>query len=97
MNLTTIIPLFIGFAETAFIIFILVLVFGADKVPEIAKGLGKGIRRIKSATDEIKGEVMKNVYDSGKDAGDVTNELKQHINRTKEEVEKITGAVKRRY
>lgn len=97
MNFPTIPPLFIGFAESAFIIFILVMVFGADKIPEIAKGLGKGIRGIKSATNEIKGEVMKNVYDTGKDAGEVTNELKEHIIQTKEELEKVGGPIKRRH
>jgi len=48
------IPFFISGAEIAFIVFILVMVFGADKIPEIAKGLGKGMRTIKDATNDIK-------------------------------------------
>ena len=52
-------PLFISGAEIGFIIFIMVMVFGADKIPEIARGLGKGMRSIKNATEDIKNEVMK--------------------------------------
>lgn len=42
------IPLFISGAEIGFIIFILIMVFGADKIPDIARGLGKGMRRVRS-------------------------------------------------
>ena len=40
------------------IIFVIVLVlFGAKRIPEIARGLGKGIREFKSATSEISREL----------------------------------------
>jgi len=47
-------PLFISGAEIAFIMFILVMVFGADKIPDIAKGLGKGMKSIRNASNDIK-------------------------------------------
>ncbi len=41
------------------IIFIIVLVvFGADRLPELARGLGKGIREFKRAADDVKREIM---------------------------------------
>ena len=46
--------LFISGTEITFIMFIVVLVFGADKIPSIAKGLGKGMRSLKDATNDIK-------------------------------------------
>ena len=49
--------LFISGAEIGFIIFIVVLLFGADKIPEFAKGMAKGINNIKHATNEIKNEI----------------------------------------
>ena len=49
--------LFISGPEIGFIIFIMVLLFGADKIPEFARGLGKGINNIKHATNEIKHEI----------------------------------------
>ncbi len=39
--------------------FIVVMVFGADKIPGIAKGLGKGMRQLKDATEDIKQEIQK--------------------------------------
>lgn len=40
------------------IIFLIVLVlFGAKRIPEVARGLGKGIREFKSATSEISREL----------------------------------------
>jgi sec-independent protein translocase protein TatA len=39
--------LFIGGPEIFIIVLIVVMVFGADKIPEIARGLGKGIRQVK--------------------------------------------------
>ena len=41
-----------------FILFIVVMVFGADKIPEIARGLGKGMRYLRNATNEIKQEIQ---------------------------------------
>ncbi len=42
------------------IIIVLVLVFfGAKKIPELARGLGRGIREFKDATREIKNDIDK--------------------------------------
>ena len=49
--------LFIGGPEIFIIVLIVVMVFGADKIPEIARGLGKGIRQVKEATNDIKKEI----------------------------------------
>jgi sec-independent protein translocase protein TatA len=51
--------LFISGPEILFIGLIVLLVFGADKIPEISKGLGKGIRAVKDATEEVKSELRK--------------------------------------
>jgi len=49
--------LFIGGSELIFVIFFVVMLFGADKIPEIAKGLGKMMREVKDASNEIKREI----------------------------------------
>ena len=51
--------LFISGPEVMIIMLIVVMVFGADKIPEIARGLGKGIRQVKDATNDIKREIKK--------------------------------------
>ena len=89
-------PLFISGAEIAFIMFILVMVFGADKIPEIAKGLGKGMRSIKNATNDIKSEVLRSAEKHGMDTS-IGEDLKKEADKVKEEIEELTGSVKRRF
>ena len=47
----------IGTTELLVILFIILLVFGAKKLPELAQGLGKGIREFKKASSEIQDEL----------------------------------------
>ena len=43
--------------EWIIIVLVVVLLFGAKKIPELARGLGRGIREFKDATKEIKEEI----------------------------------------
>jgi TatA/E family protein of Tat protein translocase len=47
----------IGTTELIIIMFIILLIFGAKKLPELAQGLGKGIREFKKASNEIQDEL----------------------------------------
>jgi sec-independent protein translocase protein TatA len=47
----------IGPWELMLILLVVLLVFGAKRIPEIARGLGKGIREFKDATTDIKREL----------------------------------------
>ena len=87
-------PLFISGTEIAFIIFIVIMVFGSDKVPEIARGLGKGMRTLKDATNDIKSEITKTAEKQGIDL-DVTKDIRKEIDKAKEDINKITGPIKR--
>ena len=49
----------IGGSELIFIILIAIMLFGADKIPDIARTLGKGMAQLKNATDDIKHEITK--------------------------------------
>lgn len=89
-------PLFISGAEIAFIMFIVLMVFGADKVPEIARGLGKGMRQIKDATNDIKSEITKSAEKQGLDI-DITKDVQKEIDKVKEDVDEITGPIKRKF
>jgi sec-independent protein translocase protein TatA len=40
----------IGIPELVIILFIVILIFGASRLPEIGRGIGKGIRNFKDAT-----------------------------------------------
>ena len=45
--------LFISGAELVFVFFIVLLVFGADRIPSIAKGLAKGMTQVRQATNAV--------------------------------------------
>lgn len=61
--------LFISGQEIFIILLVVLVLFGANKIPDIAKGLGKGMREFRKATDDIKREM--NNY-----GGDVRKEFK---------------------
>lgn len=46
-----------GWTEMIIIALFIIIFFGAKKIPEIARGMGKGIREFKDATKEIKNEI----------------------------------------
>ncbi|TVZ27373.1 sec-independent protein translocase protein TatA [Gillisia sp. Hel_I_86] len=89
-------PLFISGAEIGFIIFILVMVFGADKIPDIARGLGKGMRTLRNASNDIKSEITKSAEKQGI-SKDVSLDVQNEISKIKEDIDEITGSVKRRF
>ena len=49
--------LFIGGPEIIVILLFVVMFFGSKKIPELAKGLGKAMREVKDASNEIKKEI----------------------------------------
>jgi len=53
----------LGGWEILLILMVLLIFFGAKKIPELAKGLGKGIKEFKNATNEIKDEIEDSVKD----------------------------------
>jgi sec-independent protein translocase protein TatA len=88
-------PLFISSTEIVFILFIVIMVFGADNIPDIAKGLGKGMRTLKNASNDIKTEIQRSAEKQGIDI-DLTKDINQEINKVKEEIEDLTGSVRRK-
>lgn len=48
-----------GWPETIFIVLIVILLFGAKKLPELARGLGQSLGEFKKARDEFEHEVRK--------------------------------------
>jgi sec-independent protein translocase protein TatA len=49
--------LFISGAEIFIIVLAIVVLFGAKKIPEFARGFGKGMKEFRKATAEIKREI----------------------------------------
>ena len=49
--------LFIGGPEIIIILLFIVIFFGSSKIPDLARTLGKTIREVKDASNEIKKEI----------------------------------------
>lgn len=74
----------IGGGELILIIFIALMLFGSDKIPEIARALGKGMAQLKNATNEIKSEIQK-----GAEANGIDTSMKELTSTFSDEVEKV--------
>jgi sec-independent protein translocase protein TatA len=74
----------IGGGELIFIIFIALMLFGSEKIPDIARTMGKAMAQLKNATNEIKSEIQKGVEANGLDKS--MNELTSTFS---DEVEKV--------
>lgn len=77
----------IGGGELIFIMFIVLMLFGSDKVPEIARTMGKAMAQIKNATNDIKSEIQKGAESNGFDTktlSDLRGSISSEINKAKE-------------
>jgi sec-independent protein translocase protein TatA len=86
--------LFISGPEIMVVMLIVVMVFGADKIPEIAKGLGKGMRQIKDATNDIKKEINDSSVKNNIDL-DIAKNIEEEVSSVKESIDDLTGPIKR--
>ena len=78
-----VIPAFISGSEIIIIFFVILLLFGADKIPEIAKTLGKGMREFRKVTNDLKREF--NSTTGG--LKDDIDHLKKDIDQTKDDLQ----------
>ena len=83
----------IGGSELVFILLIAVMLFGADKIPEIARTLGKGMAQLKNATEDIKSEITKSAEENGLDLKSITGGITEEIDSVKQGFNKITGDI----
>ncbi|AKD57549.1 Sec-independent protein translocase subunit TatA/TatB [Spirosoma radiotolerans] len=56
----------LGGQEMIFIFLALLLLFGAKKIPELARGLGKGIKEFKDATKDVRENIEEGLKESEK-------------------------------
>lgn len=70
----------LSFGEMLMIALAIVVLFGPDKLPEIARGLGQGVRKMRGAVDDIKTEIMK-------EADNPVSEIKKEIDKVKQSVQ----------
>ncbi|CAM2795728.1 sec-independent protein translocase protein TatA [Flavobacterium succinicans] len=77
----------IGGGELIFILFIVLMLFGSDKVPEMARTMGKAMAQLKHATNDIKNEIQKGAEANGldqKSLSDLTGGFNAEIEKAKQ-------------
>ena len=101
----------IDFPEIAVIVLVAVMFFGAEKIPDIARSLGKTMRAMRDASDQIKREIMTPVEDIKKETQKVNpltgmqeeiNKInpvagiQEEIQQAKKEIDDMTGLIARK-
>ena len=71
-----------GMSEILVILVIVLLLFGGKKIPELMKGIGKGMREFKDAKENVKSEIEEGMKEKDKDQE--LRELKQQLNQAKQ-------------
>jgi TatA/E family protein of Tat protein translocase len=86
--------LFISGQEIVILGLAVLILFGSKKIPEMARGLGKGMREFRKAADDIKRElnqsapdIKSGLEDIGKDIKDSTEELKEDFSKFKDDLD----------
>ena len=87
----------IGGGELILIILIGLMLFGSEKIPDIARTLGKGMAQLKNATNEIKSEIQRSA--DNQELTSLTRDFNREVEQVKsgfttivdQETQKITG------
>jgi Tat protein translocase TatB subunit len=86
----------IGFQELLVILVVALIVLGPQRLPEVAKSLGKFYRELKSAVDDVKSSLVTDLksvkeieYDIKSDITNITKKLEESVKTV--EGEKITS------
>lgn len=77
-----------GGGELFLVVLVILLLFGSDKLPEIAKGLGKGIREINHAKAQLQNEIQNHT-------GGLKQELEKHTSEIRSELDKAGQGFKK--
>jgi sec-independent protein translocase protein TatA len=86
----------IGGGELILILFVVLMLFGSDKIPDIARTMGKAMAQLKNATNDIKSEIQKGAEANGLDSKsitDITGNINQEIYKAKENLLKEASPV----
>ena len=71
----------LSFGEIFVIFLVIMIFFGPKKIPQIARELGQGLRKMRGAVDDIKQEIMKETEDNP------VSEIQKEIEKVKEDAQ----------
>ncbi len=86
--------LFISGQEIMIIALAVLLLFGSKKIPEMARGLGKGMREFRKAADDIKRELNESAPELKNELKDVGDSIKNSAGDLADDFKKIKDNIK---
>jgi sec-independent protein translocase protein TatA len=72
----------IGTQEIILIVIAILILFGGRKIPELMKGVGKGIREFNDAKNNVKSEIEEGIKEKDKD--EEIRKLREQVNQQKQ-------------
>lgn len=79
----------IGGGELVIIIIVALMLFGSEKVPEIARTIGKITAQVRHATNDLKTEIQKSAEENNMDLKSLTEDFNAEIDTVKQGVNKM--------
>ncbi len=85
-----------GGSEILLILLVVLILFGADKLPELARSIGKGLNEIRKASDEIKNEILNEANSFEQQVKNIKDEMQKEdvIDEMRKEIEDKTKELK---
>lgn len=81
----------IGGGELILIIFIALMLFGSEKIPDVARTLGKIMAQVKNATNDIKSEINKSAKENEIDVNSLTEGFTKEVDDLKQGMNKMVS------
>jgi sec-independent protein translocase protein TatA len=78
----------LGGGEIFIIVLVIVMLFGSDQLPQLVKSVGRGIREINDAKNQIQNEIQKGTTGLSNDIVKQASEIKEEINTVEQTVKR---------
>jgi len=85
MNVLSIFLIGISGGEIIVVFLFVLIFFGADKIPGFARTMGRTIRQVKDATNDIQKDIQNSVQDVKKEANQASNTVKRSLDQIHED------------
>jgi TatA/E family protein of Tat protein translocase len=79
--------------EILLILVAVLVLFGADKMPGIARGIGKGMREFQKAADEIKAELTNSTSEIREEMNNIRSDFRQNVSEVKPNLDEIKSTL----
>lgn len=82
----------VSMGEVIIIFLVILMLFGSKRIPELARGLGRGLSEFRKAADDIKREISEQTKDLRKDLSEMESDLKKGGRNLKQEVDEVISS-----